>query len=116
EARTPPLIDVTDCRGRTRSPVFVLMMSSEMRIRSSCGVSATSRTRPLEWTVESITGAPSSSVSARADMPAENTQLSRQKSRRLVDFFHGGVPSQDLSRSEVSSYCRNQAWEAGAGA
>ena len=43
--RIPPLIEVTEANGSRRSPLPVLMISTATRARSSCGISATSRTR-----------------------------------------------------------------------
>ena len=66
--RIPPLIEVTDTKGSSRSPVLVLMISTATRARSSCGTSATSRTLPQRLPAVSNTGVPSSSVSAKVSM------------------------------------------------
>src|ERR1035438_3945707 len=77
----PPLIAETAARGRTRFPDLVFTMSDEMRERSSCGASVTSRTRP-DAPDGSYTVAPSSSLRARINIPLENNQLAHDSERK----------------------------------
>src|SRR5579863_5019116 len=86
----PPLIADTEAKGRMRFPDLVFTMSDEMRERSSCGASATSRTRP-EAPDGSYTMAPNNSVRARVVIPLENSELARDTERksRLTQRFRG---------------------------
>src|ERR1017187_6333380 len=77
----PPLIAETAARGRTRFPDLVFTMSDEMRERSSCGASVTSRTRP-EAPDGSYTMAPRSSLRARVVIPLENNEVERDTERK----------------------------------
>src|ERR1700681_2662663 len=80
--RTPPLIAETAENGKTRVPDLVFTMSDEIRERSSCGASVTSRTRPLTAPEGSYTVAPNSSVRASVVIPLENNQLARDSERK----------------------------------
>jgi len=70
----PPLIAETAVKGNTRFPPGVLMMNEVTRERSSCGVRATSRTRPLAAPEASYTTEPNNSLNERVAIPEENTQ------------------------------------------
>ena len=63
--------------GSTRLPDLVFTISDEIRERSSCGASVTSRTRPAAPD-GSYTVAPNSSLRARVVIPLENNQVARE--------------------------------------
>src|SRR5271163_2333491 len=65
---------VTAVKGNMRFPADVLTINCETRVRSSWGVSATSRTRPLAAPEASYTVAPNSSQSDTVAILKENTQ------------------------------------------
>src|SRR5258708_22907214 len=75
DALIPPLIDEIAAKASTRLPVFVFTMSEAIRERSSCGASATSRTRPLAAPDGSYTVAPNNSLRASVVIPLEDNQL-----------------------------------------
>ena len=58
------MVKVAAANGSALSPFLVRTISMEMWTRSSAGASATSRTRPHSAPEASVTGEPSSSVSA----------------------------------------------------
>src|ERR1700729_1885202 len=65
--------------GRTRLPDLVLTISEAMRVRSSCGASVTSRTRPVGAPDRSKTVAPRSSERGSVVIPVE----------RIAEFYGG---------------------------
>src|ERR1017187_6969285 len=70
-ARTPPLTDSTDLIASSRSPCLVFTTNPDMRLGSSCGDIATSRTFPTgEVPDGSYTGAPIRSESASEGITA----------------------------------------------
>src|ERR1039457_40596 len=58
----PLLMEETAVKGSKRLPAGVLTISSETRERSSCGATATSRTRPLAAPDASYTVEPNNSL------------------------------------------------------
>ena len=56
-------------KGRTRLPDLVLTIREAMRVRSSCGASVTSRTRPVAAPDGSYTVAPRSSERGSVSIP-----------------------------------------------
>src|ERR1017187_5072580 len=97
--RIPPLIAETAANGSTRFPDLVFTMRDEIRDRSSCGASATSRTRP-DAPDGSYTVAPNNSLRASVVIPLENNQLahdSERKSQSEKRKSQSGPRTADLS-------------------
>src|ERR1700689_1389210 len=93
----PPLIADTEVNGRMRFPDLVFTIRDEMRERSSCGASATSRTRP-DAPDGSYTMAPSNSVKARVVIPLENNQVTLDSERKSEADAGRGPRTSDLRR------------------
>src|SRR6476646_3770269 len=95
--RLPPLIEVTDTNGRSRSPLLVLTISPATRARSSCGINATSRTLPQRLPAVSNTGVPSSSLFAKVGRPPRILNC-RARIHRTLELCGGGHSCPPLSK------------------
>src|SRR5208283_3970510 len=85
-ARTPPFTDSTDLIASSRSPWRVFTTNPDMRLGSSCGRIATSRTLPTgEVPDGSYTGAPIRSESASDGITANIAEAQPRNSVVLQD-------------------------------
>src|ERR1017187_5603269 len=106
-ARTPPFTDSTDLIASSRSPWRVFTTNPDMRLGSSCGDIATSRTFPTgEVPDGSYTGAPIRSESASDGITANIAESPPRDS--VVLQSHGF--SSFRHRGRIQSLLANKAW------
>ena len=100
ETRTSPSMAETALRGRIRLPDEVFTMIAAIFERSSCGASATSRTRPLAAPVESYTVEPSNSLRASVLIVTR------------IQNWRGGIQIKTRQNEYFSALSRRRPWMA----